>query len=228
VVLEPVAEMRSQRAKWIMVGQIKVEHAEREQRANLELDAEAFRARAFIVMADEVLGHIPIPGPGTGRRDGEVNTHVTTAAGKLHALVEAGNLPVELDEGLESVARSDFGGRLAARFAVHPRYDPAMGVQHAIAYEPGQPVRYLTLATAGRAAGARPWSKRRACTRRNLRAWPLRVPGQLARPAAGCPIAYRVRRIVATGPMSGRRNPAPEGDGHAAGDKAGRASWRRT
>jgi hypothetical protein len=40
-------------------------------------------------MAAEALGHVPIPGPGTGRRDGEVNTHVTTAAGKLYALVEA-------------------------------------------------------------------------------------------------------------------------------------------
>ena len=134
------------------------------------MDAGAFRARAIIVMAAEVLGHVPIPGPGTGRRDGEVNTHVITAAGKLDALVKAGNLPVELDEGVESVARSDFGGTLAAGFAVHRRYDPAMGVQHAIDYEPGQRVRYLTLATAGRAAGARPWSKRRACTRRNLRA----------------------------------------------------------
>ena len=77
VVLEPAVEMRSQRA-------------ERDQRANLELDAEASRARAFIVMAAEALGHVPIPGPGTGRRYGEVNTQVTTAAGKLYALVEAG------------------------------------------------------------------------------------------------------------------------------------------
>jgi hypothetical protein len=56
VVLEPAAEMRSQRAKRIMVGQIKAEHAERDQRANLELDAEAFRARPFIAMAAEALG----------------------------------------------------------------------------------------------------------------------------------------------------------------------------
>ena len=82
--------MWSQRAKRIMVGQIKAERAERDQRANLELDAETFRARAFIVMAAEALGHVPIPGPGTGRRDGEVNTHVITAAGKVDALVEAG------------------------------------------------------------------------------------------------------------------------------------------
>ena len=87
--LGPAAEMRSQLAKRIMVGQIKAEHAERDQGANLKLDAHAFRARALIVMAAEALGHVPIPGPGTGRH-GEVNTHVTTAAGKLYALVEAG------------------------------------------------------------------------------------------------------------------------------------------
>jgi carotenoid cleavage dioxygenase-like enzyme len=48
--------------------------------------------------ATEALGRAPIPGPGAGGRDGEVNTHFTTAAGKLYALVAAGNLPVELDE----------------------------------------------------------------------------------------------------------------------------------
>ncbi|MBV8559054.1 MAG: carotenoid oxygenase family protein [Planctomycetaceae bacterium] len=115
--------------------------------------AEWYRSRFVLsAKAAEALGRAPIPGPGAGRRDGEVNTHFTTAAGKLYALVEAGNLPVELDEELESVARSDFGGTLEAGFTAHPRYDPATGVQHAIVYEPGLPVRYLTLDAAGRAA----------------------------------------------------------------------------
>ena len=115
--------------------------------------AEWYRSRFVLsAKAAEALGRAPVPGPGAGRRDGEVNTHFTTAAGKLYALVEAGDLPVELDEGLESVARSDFGGTLEAGFAAHPRYDPATGVQHAIVYEPGLPVRYLTLDAAGRAS----------------------------------------------------------------------------
>ena len=88
--LGPAAEMRSQRAKRIMVGQIKAEHAERDQGANLELDAEAFRARAFVVMVAEALGRAPIPGPGAGRRDGVVNTNFTTAGAKLYPLFEAG------------------------------------------------------------------------------------------------------------------------------------------
>ena len=114
--------------------------------------AEWYRSRFVLsAKAAEALGRAPIPGPGAGDRDGEVNTHFTTAAGKLYALVEAGNLPVELDDELESVARSDFGGTLEAGFAAHPRYDPATGLQHAIVYEPGLPVRYLTLDAAGRA-----------------------------------------------------------------------------
>ncbi len=114
--------------------------------------AEWYRSRFVLsAKAAEALGRAPIPGPGAGDRDGEVNTHFTTAAGKLYALVEAGNLPVELDDELESVARSDFGGTLEAGFAAHPRYDPATGLQHAIVYEPGLPVRYLSLDAAGRA-----------------------------------------------------------------------------
>jgi carotenoid cleavage dioxygenase len=114
--------------------------------------AEWYRSR-FVLDAEaaEALGRAPIPGPGAGRRDGVVNTHFTTAAGKLYALVEAGSLPIELDDELESVARSDFGGTLEAGFAPHPKYDPATGVQHALVYEPGLPVRYLTLDATGRA-----------------------------------------------------------------------------
>ena len=52
-----------------------------------------------------------------------------------------------------------------------------------------------------------------------------------ARPAVGCPIAYRVCRIVATGPLSGRRDPA-SGPRRAAATQAAigpvGAPWRRT
>ena len=115
--------------------------------------AEWYRSR-FVLDANaaEALGCAPIPGPGAGGRDGVVNTHFTTAAGKLYALVEAGSLPIQLDDELGSVARSDFGGTLEAGFTAHPRYDPATGLQHAIVYEPGLPVRYLTLDAAGRAS----------------------------------------------------------------------------
>ena len=60
------------------------------------------------------LSRQPIPGPGEGRRDGNVNTNLMNVGGKLCAVVEAGSLPVELDYELESVRRTDFDGTLEA------------------------------------------------------------------------------------------------------------------
>ena len=93
----------------------------------------------------------PIAGPGEGKRDTSVNTNLTVVGGKLCAVVEAGNLPVELDYELESVRRTDFDGTLEAGFTGHPKYDPVTGEQHALAYEPFQPVRYISVGRDGRA-----------------------------------------------------------------------------
>lgn len=91
----------------------------------------------------------PIGGPGEGKRDTSVNTNVTVVGGKLCAVVEAGNLPVELDYELESVRRTNFGGTLEAGFSGHPKFDPVTGEQHVLAYEPYQPVRYLSVGQDG-------------------------------------------------------------------------------
>jgi carotenoid cleavage dioxygenase len=49
--------------------------------------AEWYRSRFVLdAKAAKALGRAPIPGPGAGSRDGVVNTHLTTAAGKLYAL----------------------------------------------------------------------------------------------------------------------------------------------
>ena len=71
--------------------------------------------------------------------------------GKLCAVVEAGSIPVELDYELESVRRTDFHGTLEAGFTGHPKFDPITGEQHALAYEPFQPVRYISVDRDGRA-----------------------------------------------------------------------------
>jgi len=92
-----------------------------------------------------------IPGPGEGKRDNSVNTNAAVVGGKLCVVVEAGMLPVELDYELESVCRTDFGGTLEAGFSGHPKLDPVTGEQHVLAYEPFQPVRYLTVGRDGRA-----------------------------------------------------------------------------
>src|SRR5262249_51196634 len=114
--------------------------------------AEWFRSRFVIDReAANVLSRLPIPGPGGGTRDGNVNTNLMNAGGKLCAVVEAGSLPVELDYRLESRRPPFFSGTLEAGFTGHPHYDPIPGEQHALTYEPFSPVRYVSVDRDGRA-----------------------------------------------------------------------------
>ena len=114
--------------------------------------AEWFRSR-FVLDRDaaRVLSRKPIPGPAEGTRDGNVNTNLMNVGGKLCAVVEAGSIPVELDYELASVRRTDFDGTLEAGFTGHPHFDPITGEHHALAYEPFQPVRYISVDRDGRA-----------------------------------------------------------------------------
>lgn len=114
--------------------------------------AEWYRSR-FTLSTDaaEALGKPPISGPGEAHLP--VNTSVVVVGGRVHAIVEAGARPIELDYNLESVARSDFGGTLEGGFTAHPKGDPATGELVAITYEPGRPtLRYVVVDAAGRAA----------------------------------------------------------------------------
>jgi len=113
--------------------------------------AEWYRSR-FTLSADaaEALGKPPISGPGEPQLP--VNTSVAVVGGRLHAIVEAGANPIELDYNLESVARSDFGGTLEGGFTAHPKWDPATGEMVAIGYDPSRPtLRYVVVSAAGRA-----------------------------------------------------------------------------
>lgn len=114
--------------------------------------AEWYRSR-FTMSADAAaaLSKPPIPGPGNGQT--AVNTHVTAIGDRVYAIVEAGQVPIELDYNLESVARSDFGGTLEGGFTAHPKRDPLTGELVALAYQTGRPtLRYLVVDAAGRAA----------------------------------------------------------------------------
>jgi carotenoid cleavage dioxygenase-like enzyme len=114
--------------------------------------AEWFRSRFVLDReAAKILSRQTIPGPGVGARDTSVNTSLMDAGGKLCAVVEAGALPVELTYELESVRRTDFDGTLEAGFTGHPKYDPTTREHHALAYEPFQPVRYISVDRDGRA-----------------------------------------------------------------------------
>jgi carotenoid cleavage dioxygenase-like enzyme len=97
--------------------------------------AEWYRNRYIRSQALEAVGGPKAaPGPRRSQRDG-VNTNVVQIAGKITAIVEAGSTPVVLDENLESVAYTDFGGTLTAPFTAHPHEDPLTGEFHAITYD---------------------------------------------------------------------------------------------
>jgi carotenoid cleavage dioxygenase len=116
--------------------------------------AEWYRRR--FVHDDEVVrakGWPAVPGPRPEWQlgGGVVNTNVIGHAGKTFAIVEAGNLPVELGYELETLARSDFGGTLPGGFSAHPKRDPDTGELHAAVYSPlRECVQYLVVGPDGR------------------------------------------------------------------------------
>ena len=88
-------------------------------------------------------------GPGRWRRpwarNGRVARSTTTrtsrptrtssgTAGALLATVEAGPLPYQLTDELETVGPCDFGGKLPGGYAAHTKLDRRTGELHAIAY----------------------------------------------------------------------------------------------
>jgi carotenoid cleavage dioxygenase len=116
--------------------------------------AEWYRNR--FVRDDEVTDHMgwpPVAGP---EREGQLgagvaNTNVIGHAGRTYAIVEAGNLPVELDYELETIARSDFDGTLPGGFTAHPKRDPDTGELHAAVYSPAwEHIQYVVLGVDGR------------------------------------------------------------------------------
>jgi carotenoid cleavage dioxygenase len=64
-----------------------------------------------------------------------VNTNVIGHAGGIWALVEAGALPVELSDTLETKRHGFFNTSLRRAFSAHPHRDPATGELHAICYD---------------------------------------------------------------------------------------------
>jgi len=98
-------------------------------------------------------GWDPVAGPDAPFQIGEgtANTNIIGLAGKTYAIVEAGNLPVELDYELETIARSNFDGTLPAGFSAHPHYDPETGEMHTAVYSPlWQHIQYVVVGAQGK------------------------------------------------------------------------------
>lgn len=90
--------------------------------------------------ACEFLGEPLPPGPRIERFDAP-NTNVVGLAGRTFAIVEAGGIPVELNDMLDSIAHNPFDGTLKGAYTAHPHYDPLTGETHAITYDATKPDR---------------------------------------------------------------------------------------
>jgi carotenoid cleavage dioxygenase len=82
----------------------------------------------------QALGEEPKPGPVHANMDFAANTNVIGHAGRTFAIVEAGSLPYELTNELETVGPCDFDGTLAGGYTAHPKRDPQSGELYAVSY----------------------------------------------------------------------------------------------
>ena len=73
-------------------------------------------------------------GPVHENMDFAANTHIIAHGGRTLATVEAGPLPYEMSEELDTIGPCDFGGTLPGGFAAHTKLDHQTGELHAIAY----------------------------------------------------------------------------------------------
>ena len=78
------------------------------------------------------------------------NTHVIRHAGRVLATVEAGPLPYQLTDELETVGPCDFEGKLPGGYAAHTKLDRRTAELHAIAYYwAWDYIQHLVVDTAG-------------------------------------------------------------------------------
>ncbi len=80
------------------------------------------------------LGEAPRPGAVHGGMDFAANTNVIGHAGRTFAIVEAGALPYELTDELETIGPCDFDGTLSGGYTAHPKRDPKTGELYAVSY----------------------------------------------------------------------------------------------
>ncbi|MEZ5708379.1 MAG: carotenoid oxygenase family protein [Blastomonas sp.] len=80
------------------------------------------------------LGEEPAPGKRNPRTD-MANTNIVGINGRTFAIVEAGGHPVELSDGLDTIAHNPFDGTLSNSYSAHPHHDPETDELHAICYD---------------------------------------------------------------------------------------------
>ena len=97
-----------------------------------------------------LLGEDEIERPATvGPFPGSGNTNVIHHAGAIWAINEL-SLPYELSQDLDTLRQWDFGGPLPAGMNAHPKFDPATGEMHVMAYDLKEPyLRYQVIDASG-------------------------------------------------------------------------------
>jgi carotenoid cleavage dioxygenase len=96
-----------------------------------------------------VTGRTEVSGPTTDI-EGSGNTNVVHHAGGMYAINEL-SMPYEISPELETLRRHDFGGPMPAGMNAHPKFDPATGEMHVMAYSFVEPfLRYHVVSADGR------------------------------------------------------------------------------
>ena len=103
----------------------------------------------------EALGEAWPGGPVHAGMDFAANTHILAHAGRLLATVEAGPLPYQLTDELDTVGPCDFDGTLPGGYAAHTKLDRRTGDLHAVAYFWGwDHVQHVVVGADGRVSDA--------------------------------------------------------------------------
>ena len=101
--------------------------------------------------APKVLGQSDPGGPITHNMDASPNTNVVIFDGRMYATIEAGASMVEIDQGLETITRSNLNGALEYGFTGHHKIDPDDQDIHGVVYSMtlGANAQYLRLSPTG-------------------------------------------------------------------------------
>jgi carotenoid cleavage dioxygenase-like enzyme len=146
----------------------------------------------------EALGERWAGGPVHAGMDFAANTHVIAHAGRTLATVEAGALPYELTDELDTVGPCDFSGTLPGGYAAHTKLDQRTGDLHAVAYFWGwDHVQHVVIGPDGRVSSTTdvpvadgPMMHDFALTERYVVLLDLPVTFSMAAAAAGSSLPY--------------------------------------
>ena len=146
----------------------------------------------------ESLGETWPGGPVHAGTDFAANTHVIAHAGRTLATVEAGALPYELTDELDTVGPCDFDGTLPGGYAAHTKLDRRTGDLHAVAYFWGwDHVQHVVVGPDGRVSGTTdvpvadgPMMHDFALTERYVVLFDLPVTFSMAEASAGSQLPY--------------------------------------